>query len=129
MLVKKRIYLSDPQNFNRKLKRGTVSFEEMLAIEKALDVRYEQTFFVTTILALRRNISSISFLSKIAKSILLSPFKILSMLAIRRSIRVVEWYGGKGAYQAASARPLGRDVAESYGRRIEAGIEKHAAGI
>ena len=27
-----------PQNFNKKLKRGTVSFEEMMAIAEALDV-------------------------------------------------------------------------------------------
>lgn len=33
-----------PQNFNKKLKRGTVSFEEMLAIAEALDVVYEQAF-------------------------------------------------------------------------------------
>ena len=33
-----------PQNFNKKLKRGTVSFEEMMAIADALDVEYEQVF-------------------------------------------------------------------------------------
>ncbi|MEI3336227.1 MAG: helix-turn-helix transcriptional regulator [Clostridium sp.] len=33
-----------PQNFNKKLKRGTVSFEEMMAIAKALGVEYEQAF-------------------------------------------------------------------------------------
>ncbi len=33
-----------PQNFNKKLKRGTVSFEEMMEIAKALDVGYEQAF-------------------------------------------------------------------------------------
>ncbi len=66
MLVKKRIYLSDPQNFNRKLKRGTVSFEEMLAIEKALDVGYEQTFFVTTILVLQ-SVSGRQFLKSLAE--------------------------------------------------------------
>ncbi|MEG0722118.1 MAG: helix-turn-helix transcriptional regulator [Lachnospiraceae bacterium] len=33
-----------PQNFNKKLKRGTVSFEEMMAIAKALEVEYEQAF-------------------------------------------------------------------------------------
>lgn len=33
-----------PQNFNKKLKRGTVSFEEILAIAEALDVGYEQAF-------------------------------------------------------------------------------------
>lgn len=33
-----------PQNFNKKLKRGTVSFEEMLAIAETLDVDYEQAF-------------------------------------------------------------------------------------
>lgn len=33
-----------PQNFNKKLKRETVSFDEMMAIAKALDVEYEQAF-------------------------------------------------------------------------------------
>lgn len=33
-----------PQNFNKKLKRGTVSFEEMMAIAEALNVGYEQAF-------------------------------------------------------------------------------------
>ena len=33
-----------PQNFNKKLKRGTVSFEKMMTIAKALNVGYEQVF-------------------------------------------------------------------------------------
>lgn len=33
-----------PQNFNKKLKRGTVSFEEMIAIAEAVNVSYEQAF-------------------------------------------------------------------------------------
>lgn len=33
-----------PQNFNKKLQRGIVSFEEMVKIAGALDVVYEQTF-------------------------------------------------------------------------------------
>ena len=33
-----------PQNFNKKLKRGTVSYEEMMVIAKALGVKYEQAF-------------------------------------------------------------------------------------
>ena len=33
-----------PQNFNKKLKRGTVSFEEMVSISEALNVGYEQAF-------------------------------------------------------------------------------------
>jgi len=33
-----------PQNFNKKLKRSTVSFEEMMIIAKALEVGYEQAF-------------------------------------------------------------------------------------
>lgn len=33
-----------PQNFNKKLKRGTVSFEEMMAIAETLGVGYEQAF-------------------------------------------------------------------------------------
>ena len=35
-----------PQNFNKKLKRGTVSFEEMIAIAEALGVGYEQAFIL-----------------------------------------------------------------------------------
>ena len=33
-----------PQNFNKKLQRGTVSFEEMMKIAESLDVGYEQAF-------------------------------------------------------------------------------------
>lgn len=33
-----------PQNFNKKLKRDTVSFEEMMAIANALNVEYKQAF-------------------------------------------------------------------------------------
>lgn len=33
-----------PQNFNKKLKRGTVSFEEMAAIAGVMSVGYEQAF-------------------------------------------------------------------------------------
>lgn len=33
-----------PQNFNKKLQRGTVSFEEMITIAEILDVGYEQAF-------------------------------------------------------------------------------------
>lgn len=33
-----------PQNFNKKLKRGTVSFEEMMAIAAVLNVGFEQAF-------------------------------------------------------------------------------------
>ena len=33
-----------PQNFNKKLHRGTVSFEEMVKIAEALDVGYEHAF-------------------------------------------------------------------------------------
>ncbi len=33
-----------PQNFNKKLKRGTVSFDEMMAIAAVLNVGYEQAF-------------------------------------------------------------------------------------
>lgn len=33
-----------PQNFNKKLKRGTVSFEEMIRIAEVLGVGYEQAF-------------------------------------------------------------------------------------
>ena len=33
-----------PQNFNKKLQRGTVSFEEMVTIAEVLGVGYEQAF-------------------------------------------------------------------------------------
>lgn len=33
-----------PQNFNKKLQRGTVSLEEMMRIAEVLDVGYEQAF-------------------------------------------------------------------------------------
>ncbi|WP_124098826.1 helix-turn-helix transcriptional regulator [Ruminococcus sp. Marseille-P6503] len=33
-----------PQNFNKKLKRGTVSFDEMMEIAETLGVGYEQAF-------------------------------------------------------------------------------------
>lgn len=35
-----------PQNFNKKLKRGTVSFGEMMSIAEALEVVYEQAFIL-----------------------------------------------------------------------------------
>ncbi len=35
-----------PQNFNKKLKRETVSFEELMEIAKALNVRFEQAFLL-----------------------------------------------------------------------------------
>lgn len=35
-----------PQNFNKKLKRGTVSSEEMMAIADAMGVGYEQVFLL-----------------------------------------------------------------------------------
>ncbi len=35
-----------PQNFNKKLKRGTVSFEEMMTIAETLGVGYEQAFIL-----------------------------------------------------------------------------------
>ena len=35
------------QNFNKKLKRGTVSFEEMMTIAEVLGVGYEQAFILS----------------------------------------------------------------------------------
>ena len=35
-----------PQNFNKKLQRETVSFEEMMEIAEALHVGYEQAFIL-----------------------------------------------------------------------------------
>lgn len=35
-----------PQNFNKKLKRSTVSFEKMMIIAKTLEVGYEQAFIL-----------------------------------------------------------------------------------
>lgn len=36
-----------PQNFNKKLKRGTVSFDEMVEIAEAVGVGYEQAFVLS----------------------------------------------------------------------------------
>ena len=36
-----------PQNFNKKLKRGTDSFEEMMTIAEVLGVGYEQAFILS----------------------------------------------------------------------------------
>lgn len=36
-----------PQNFNKKLKRETVTFEEILTIATVLDARYEQAFVLS----------------------------------------------------------------------------------
>lgn len=36
-----------PQNFNKKLQRGTVSSEEMIKIAKVLRVGYEQVFILS----------------------------------------------------------------------------------
>lgn len=33
-----------PQNFNKKLQRGTISFDEMVEIAEAVGVGYEQAF-------------------------------------------------------------------------------------
>ena len=44
----------------------------------------------------------------------------------KKYAKIMEWYGGKEAYQEASAHPLGRDIAKSYGMRIEAVMEKLA---
>ena len=44
----------------------------------------------------------------------------------KKYAKVVEWYGGKEAYKAASANPLGKDVVKGYGKRIEAVMEKLA---
>lgn len=41
--------------------------------------------------------------------------------------KMVEWYGGKDAYMAASANPVSQDVVKSYSRRAETIIEKLAA--
>ncbi len=35
-----------PQNFNKKLKRGTVSFEEMMEIAETMNVCYKQEFLM-----------------------------------------------------------------------------------
>lgn len=36
-----------PQNFNKKLKQNTISFEEMMTIAVALGVKYEQAFVLS----------------------------------------------------------------------------------
>ncbi len=50
-----------PQNFNKKLKRGTVFFEEMMAIAKALDVTYEQVFVLPNVKNRIRVINEVEF--------------------------------------------------------------------
>ncbi len=37
-----------PQNFNKKLQRGTVSSDEMMMIAEALNIKYEQAFVLPT---------------------------------------------------------------------------------
>lgn len=44
----------------------------------------------------------------------------------KKYAKIVEWYGGKDAYKNAFAHPIGKDVAESYGKRIEKILEKLA---
>ena len=44
----------------------------------------------------------------------------------KKYAKVVEWYGSKDAYKAASSHPLSKEVMESYGKRIETVIEKLA---
>ena len=39
-----------PQNFNKKLQRGTVSSEEMAKIAEVLDVGYEQAFVLPSVI-------------------------------------------------------------------------------
>ena len=36
-----------PQNFNKKLQRGTVSFDEMIKIARVLEIGYEQAFVLS----------------------------------------------------------------------------------
>lgn len=36
-----------PQNFNKKLKRGTVSSSEMMEIADVLNIKYEQVFILS----------------------------------------------------------------------------------
>lgn len=36
-----------PQNFNKKLKRGTISSDEMVKIADVLNIRYEQVFILS----------------------------------------------------------------------------------
>lgn len=42
-----------PQNFNKKLKRETISFKEMMAITAALDVRNGQLFVLPDVEKIR----------------------------------------------------------------------------
>ncbi len=41
--------------------------------------------------------------------------------------KVVEWYGGKEAYQDAAKRPVSKQVVESYNKRLDAILQKLAA--
>lgn len=44
----------------------------------------------------------------------------------KKFAKVLEWYGGKSSYAGAFRYSLGKDAAESYGRRVEAVLAKLA---
>lgn len=52
----------------------------------------------------------------------------LSSEEVQKSLaKVVEWYGGKEAYQDAAKRPMSQQVVESYSKRLDAVCQKLAA--
>ena len=51
--------------------------------------------------------------------------KALSSEKMQKSYaKVVEWYGGKDAFLTVAKNPLSKEVAESYGKRLEAVLQK-----
>lgn len=51
--------------------------------------------------------------------------KVLSREDIQKSYaKVVDWYGGKDSFLSAVNTPISKEIAESYGRRIDAVLQK-----
>lgn len=54
--------------------------------------------------------------------------EVLSSEQMQKSFaKIVEWYGGKEAYQDAAKRPMSKQVVESYNKRLDAILQKLAA--
>lgn len=54
--------------------------------------------------------------------------EVLSSEQMQKSFaKIVEWYGGKEAYQDAAKRPMSQQVVESYNKRLDAILQKLAA--
>ena len=54
--------------------------------------------------------------------------EVLSSEQMQKSFaKIVEWYGGKEAYQDAAKRPMSQQVVESYNKRLDTILQKLAA--